>query len=126
MTATRWMAGLVIFIACLGVLGLSAMAAERRTKEIGVRKVLGASMPSLLSLLGREFTWLVVVANAMAWPAAYYGLSRWLEGYAYRADLGAGVFLAGGAAALAVVWLAASWQIGRAALTNPIEALRYE
>jgi len=126
MTASRWMAGLVIFIACLGVLGLSAMAAERRTKEIGVRKVLGASVPSLLSLLAREFTWLVVAASILAWPAAHYGLSRWLEGYAYRADLSATVFLGGGVAALVVVWLTASWQIARAALANPIEALRYE
>ena len=125
-SVSRYSAGLAVFIACLGVFGLSALAAERRTKEIGIRKVLGATVPSLLGLLSREFTWLVLGANALAWPASYLALSRWLEDYAYRVDIGWGLFAAAGGAALAVAWLASSWQTLRVARANPVEALRYE
>ena len=118
--------GLAIFIACLGLFGLASFTAEQRTKEIGIRKTLGASVANVVVLLSRDFTLLVIVANVIAWPAAYYGMSRWLEGFAYRIDLGWETFVLGGIAALAIAWLTVSWQAVKAALANPVEALRYE
>jgi len=118
--------GLAIFIACLGLFGLASFTAEQRTKEIGIRKTLGASVISIVLLLSREFTWLVLAANLVAWPAAYFGMRKWLESFAYRVELGAELFVLGGIAALAVAWLTVSYQAVRAALTNPVEALRYE
>ena len=122
----RTFAGLAIFIACLGLFGLASFTAEQRTKEIGIRKTLGASAGHIVLLLSREFTWLVVIANVIAWPAAYFGMQEWLQGFAYRIDLGPGVFVLGGATALVVAWLTVSWQAVKAAMTNPVEALRYE
>jgi putative ABC transport system permease protein len=119
-------ATVAVFIACLGLFGLAAYAAERRTKEIGVRKVLGASARDVVLLLSREFTVLVVVAFLVAVPVAWWAMSRWLEGFAYRVDLGAGVFLAAGLLAVAVGFLTVSTQALRAASTDPVNALRYE
>ena len=79
---------LAVFIACLGLFGLASFAAERRTKEIGVRKVLGASTQHLIGLLSNEFVRLVIVANVLAWPLAYAGMSRWLDDFAYRIEPG--------------------------------------
>jgi len=122
----RTFAGLAIFVACLGLFGLASFTAEQRTKEIGIRKALGASVANIVLLLSKEFTKLVVVANAIAWPAAYLGMREWLEGFAYRVDLGPGMFVLGGIVALAIAWLTVSWQAIRAALANPVDALRYE
>jgi putative ABC transport system permease protein len=115
-----------IFIACLGLFGLASFMAERRTKEIGIRKVLGASIPSIVALLSKEFTYLVLVANVIAWPVAYFAMRSWLDDFAYRIDLGPGVFVLGGVLALMVAWLTVSYQAIRAAMANPVEALRYE
>jgi putative ABC transport system permease protein len=117
---------LVIFVACLGLFGLASFAAEQRTKEIGIRKVLGASVPSIVVLLSKEFTYLVVAANLIAWPVGYFAMQQWLEGFAYRVELGPGAFVLGGLLALGIAWLTVSWQAVRAALANPVEALRYE
>ena len=118
--------GLAVLVACLGLLGLASYAAEQRRKEIGVRKVLGASVASLVALLSRDFARLVLIAIVVATPAAYYGASRWLEGFTYRAPLGPGVFAIAGVLALAVALTTVSFQAFRAAAAAPIKALRSE
>ncbi|MBO6577070.1 MAG: ABC transporter permease [Rhodothermales bacterium] len=115
-----------IVIACLGLIGLATFAAEQRTKEIGVRKVLGASVPGLVGLLAKEFVRLVVVAFVLAAPLAWVVMNRWLENFAYHIEPGVGIFAATGAAALAVALLSVSWQAFQAARANPVESLRYE
>ena len=122
----RAAAGFALLIACLGLFGLVVLITGQRTKEIGIRRVLGASARQIVGLLTREFTGLVVVANLVAWPVAYFAMGRWLEGFAYRIELGVGLFLLGGLLALGIAWLTVSWQAVRAALANPVEALRYE
>jgi putative ABC transport system permease protein len=118
--------GLAIFIAGLGLFGLAAFAAERRTKEIGIRKVLGASVAGIAALLSKEFVRFVAVANLIAWPAAYYAMSRWLQNFAYRVNIGWWVFALAGGLALLIALLTVSTQAIKAALANPVEALRYE
>jgi ABC-type antimicrobial peptide transport system permease subunit len=117
---------LAIFIACLGLFGLASFSAERRTKEIGIRKVLGASASGLVLLLSKEFATLVLFSNLVAWPAAYFVMQKWLQDYAYRVDLGWWVFFAAGGLALVIALLTVSAQAIKAALANPVEALRYE
>lgn len=119
-------AGLAVFIACLGLLGLAAFAVERRTKEIGIRKVMGASAAGLATRLSREFVGLVLLANVVAWPLAYYAMSRWLRGFAYRIGLGPGAFVLAAFVALAVAVLTVGAQTLRAASANPVDSLRYE
>ncbi len=118
--------GLSIFLACLGLFGLTAFLVQQRTKEIGIRKVLGASGLSLVILLSREFTRLVLLANLIAWPVVFFAARHWLQDYAYRVEPGITVFVAGGLVALAVAWLTASYHTMRAAHANPVEALRSE
>lgn len=118
--------GLAIVIACLGLFGLAAFAAEQRTKEIGVRKVLGASVYGILSLVSREFMILVTIANLIAWPAGYLLTSRLLRGYAYRTDVPFWIFLGAGALAYLIALLTISVQAVKAARTDPVQALRYE
>ncbi len=118
--------GLAIFIACLGLLGLASFMAERRTREIGIRKVLGATVAKIVLLLSREFVFLVVLANAIAWPVAWYVMRRWLQNYAYSSGLNALVFIGAGAAALLIALFTVSFQSIRAASADPIESLRYE
>jgi putative ABC transport system permease protein len=117
---------LVIFIACLGLFGLSSFIAEQRTREIGIRKVLGASIFKVCSLLSREFTQWILFANIIAWPIAYYAINKWLQVFAYRIELTIWPFLLAGSSALVIALLTVSWQAIRAATANPVEALRYE
>ena len=119
---------LAIFIACMGLFGLASFAAEQRTKEIGIRKVLGASETSLIFLLSKEFTILVLIANLAAWPLAYLFMRNWLQGFAYRINLNShlGLFLLAAVAALLIAWLTVSFHAIKAALVNPIDSLRYE
>ena len=117
---------LAIFVACLGLYGLAAYTAERRTKEIAVRKILGASVAGIVLLLSRDFSRWVLLANLIAWPVAWYAARRWLSGFAYHADLSPVVFLLAGALALVIALLTVSYQSCRAALRNPADALRYE
>jgi putative ABC transport system permease protein len=117
---------LSIFIACLGLFGLAAYTAEQRTKEIGVRKVLGASVGSIIALLSKDFLRLVLVAVILAAPLAWYMMSRWLETFAYRIDLNWTVFLISGLIALVVAFLTVSSQSLRAAQCNPVESLKSE
>ena len=117
---------LAILVACLGLFGLAAFTAEQRTKEIGVRKVLGASVKSIVLLLSKEFATLVLVANLIAWPVAYFVIGDWLQNFAYRVDVAWWVFLLAGVTALLIALGTVGYQALRAALSNPIEALRYE
>ena len=117
---------IAIGLACLGLFALAAFTAEQRTKEIGVRKVLGASVGQIVMLLSKEFAVLVLIANVIAWPIAYFALNGWLAGFAYRTDLGIDVFLLGGGLALLIAFLTVSTQAVRASLTDPVVALRHE
>jgi putative ABC transport system permease protein len=117
---------IAIVIACLGLFGLSAFVIEQRTKEIGIRKTLGASIPGIVGLLSRKYLTLVLIANLIAWPLAYFSMNRWLEDFAYRTDIGVGTILLTGCAAILIALLTVSYQAVRAALANPVEALRYE
>jgi putative ABC transport system permease protein len=122
----RYFTFLAVFISCLGLFGLASFMAEQRTKEIGIRKVLGASVSGITILLSKEFTKWVVVANAVAWPVAYFAMNTWLQGYAYRVRLSLLTFALAGALALIVSILTVSYQAVRAALADPVESLRYE
>ena len=113
-------------IACFGLFALSAQAVSRRTKEIGVRKVLGASVNGVMSLLLRDFLKLVVAANVLAWPLAYYGAHRWLADFAYRIDVTPAVFILAGGVSILITLFTVSYQSIRAAMANPVEALRCE
>jgi putative ABC transport system permease protein len=115
-----------IVIACLGLLGLAASAAQQRTKEIGIRKVLGSTVGELVRLLAKEFVNLVVIANLLAWPLAYLATQRYLESFAYHVGFSPWAFLAAAASALIVALIVIAGQVYRAARTNPVEALRYE
>jgi len=119
-------ASLAILIACLGLLGLAAFTAQQRTKEIGVRKVLGASIPGLVGLLTREFMILVLIADVIAWPIAYAIMNQWLDSFAYKMSLGMTSFIFAGIVSLVIAFLTVSYQAIRASTTNPVEALRYE
>jgi putative ABC transport system permease protein len=118
--------GIAIFIACLGLFGLAAFTAGRRTKEIGIRKVFGAKTREVVFLLLWQFSIPVLVANAIAWPLAWYYLHNWLEGYAYRIPLSPFYFLIAGMAALLIAWATIFTHARRVAGANPINALRYE
>ena len=117
---------LAIVVACLGLFGLAAFTAEQRTKEIGVRKVMGAPVRSIVLLLSKEFAKQVLVANVIAWPVAYFAVGDWLQNFAYRVDLSWWVFALAGVTALLIALGTVGYQALRAALANPIEALRYE
>ena len=117
---------LSIFLACLGLFGLAAFTAERRTKEIGVRKVLGASVGGLVVLLAKDITRLVAVALILAIPVGYLTASRWLEDFAYPIDLSWQIFFMVGVITLLIAILTVSYQSIKAALANPVETLRYE
>ena len=125
-TLLRYFAILAVLIACLGLFGLASFAAEQRTKEIGIRKVLGASVSQITMLLCREFFLLVLLANAIAWPVAYFLMRNWLQDYAYRTGLGLIIFITALAAALAVAIISVSFQAIRAAGASPAESLKYE
>ena len=123
-----YFSGLAVFIGCLGLLGLASYAAERRSKEIGIRKVLGATSPQIMTLLSKEFTRWVVLANLFAWPAAYIAMLSWLRGFAYRINLYAhlGLFILAGALALTIALLTVALQAVKAALADPVETLKHE
>jgi putative ABC transport system permease protein len=119
-------AAIAILIACLGLFGLSAFTAEQRTKEIGIRKVLGASVPGLVRLLSKDFLRLVLLANGLAGPVAWWAGRQWLENYAFRATLGPCLFGLAAAASVGIALLTVGFQALRAALANPVESLRSE
>jgi predicted permease len=125
-TLLKYFAVLAVFVACLGLFGLASFTAEQRTKEIGIRKVLGASTSQITLLLFREFFILVLLANLIAWPAAYFAMKSWLQNYAYKTSIGLIIFLAAMGLALIIAIISVSYQAIRAAFTNPVDSLRYE
>ena len=124
--AFGFFAMLAIIIACLGLFGLAAFMAEQRTKEIGVRKTLGASVWDIVSLMSRHFLWLLLIGNLVAWPIGYIAMNKWLEDFAFRIDIGVGIFVLTGAVALVLVVISVGGQALRASLANPVDSLRYD
>ena len=117
---------LVIIIACLGLFGLATYMAEQRTKEIGVRKVLGASVSNIVIMLSKDFAKLVLIASVFAIPLAWWAMHKWLQDFAYRINIGWWVFAAAGILALMIALLTVSSQAIKAAFTNPVKSLRTE
>lgn len=117
---------LAIFIACLGLFGLAAFTAEQRTKEIGIRKVLGASESGIVFRLSKEFTIWVLLANFIAWPVAFLAMDKWLQNFAYRTGIPMWIFFVAAVIALLIALITVSYQAIKAASSNPVEALRYE
>jgi putative ABC transport system permease protein len=121
-----YFAFLAIFISCLGLIGLVSYSVDQKTKEIGIRKVLGASVPAIVSMLTKDYMKWIVVANIIAWPVAWYFMQQWLENFAYRTDIGFWIFVVAGISVLGMALITVSWQAIRAALSNPVDSLRYE
>jgi putative ABC transport system permease protein len=117
---------LAIFIACLGLFGLAAFVTEKRIKEIGIRKALGASEFEIVLMLTKDFTKWVVIANLIAWPVSFFVMNKWLQNFAYRIELNWIVFVLSGLIALAIAIVTVSLQAVKAALTNPVNSLKYE
>jgi putative ABC transport system permease protein len=125
-TIFKYFSFLSILIACLGLFGLVSISAEQRTKEIGIRKVLGASVLNVAFILSKDFLILVVVSNVIAWPVAYYFMDKWLQDFAYRIDISWWIFVLSGGIALVIALVTVSLQAIKTAIANPINALRYE
>ena len=117
---------LSILVACLGLFGLAAYTAEVRTKEIGIRKTLGASMGSVTLLLSKEYIKWIIIANLIAWPAAYFVMNRWLQNFAYRTHIGWEIYVFSTLLLLIISLGTVLFQILKAALSNPVDSLRYE
>lgn len=117
---------LAILIACLGLLGLISFTVDQKTKEIGIRKVLGATASGIVMILSREFVKLIIIANLIAWPLAWFAMDFWLQDFAYRAAFNPGIFLGAGALALTIALATISFQAIKAAFSNPVDALRNE
>ena len=120
------LAALSIVISCMGLFGLASYSAEKRIKEVGIRKVMGASVESIVSLLSTQFMKLVLIATLIAWPIAWFALNRWLQDYAYRIPISPWVFLIAGITALVIALVTVSFQAIKAAITNPVKSLRTE
>jgi len=121
-----YLAGFAIFISCLGVFGLASFNAEQRTKEIGIRKVLGSSVPRIVMLLSKDLTRLVLLANIIAWPVAWYLLNRWLRSFLYRTHINFDIFIIAGAIALIIALFTVCYHSIKVATANPVDSLRYE
>lgn len=119
-------AGMAVFISCMGLFGLANFNAQRRVKEIGVRKVMGGSVWSIVLLLTNDFSKLVLLSNLLAWPVAYFAMQRWLENFAYRIDLTPLIFIGSGLTALCIAWVTVGGTAAKAASAKPVLALKYE
>ncbi len=117
---------LAIFISCLGLLGLATYVAERRTKEIGIRKVLGAGIPGIITLIVKDFLKLVIIAVVISTPVGFYIMNRWLEDFAYRIEIGLWIFALTFMIVLIIAIVTVGFQTIRAAIANPVDSLRYE
>jgi len=122
----KYFSFLVIFIACLGLYGLTAFTIEQKSKEIGLYKVLGATIPDVMMLFSKSYIFWIIIATIIATPIAYYAMDKWLENFAYKTTLSWWIFALAGVLALGIALLTVSWQSWRAATRNPVEALRYE
>jgi putative ABC transport system permease protein len=125
-TLVRYGTILAVFVACLGLFGLATFNAEQRTKEIGIRKVLGASVSGIVFLFSKEFAKWVLLANAIAWPVSYFVMRKWMQAFAYRTPLTWEVFVLSAGLALMIALLTVSYQAVKAATSNPVDSLRYE
>jgi putative ABC transport system permease protein len=126
MAVVRTFTALAILISCLGLFGLAAYTAEQRTKEIGIRKVMGATVPGIVILLSKDYAKWILIANVIAWPISYFLMRGWLQNYHYRIGLGLPVFLLAAAISVLIAQLTVSFQALKAARTNPVNSLRYE
>jgi putative ABC transport system permease protein len=117
---------LAVIIACLGLFGLASFLADQRTKEIGIRKALGASVFSLVLLLSKEYSRWILLANLFAWPVAWYAMHRWLENFAYRTEMNIFLFVLAGMLSFVVAALSFGFQSLKAAMADPVASLRYE
>ena len=117
---------ITIIIACLGLFGLASYTAEVRTKEIGIRKVLGAKVSGIVTLLSKEFLLLIFIANLIAWPLSYYFMNKWLDEFAYKTGISLWLFLIAGILAIIITLITISYQFIKAATANPVKSLRYE
>jgi ABC-type antimicrobial peptide transport system permease subunit len=123
---SRLFATLAIIISCLGLFGLAAYTAERRTREIGIRKVLGASIPGIAGMLSKDFLQLVFISCLVAFPVAWWLTNRWLRDYEYRVGVAWWIFIAAGTGAILIATITVSFQAVRAAIANPVKSLRTE
>jgi putative ABC transport system permease protein len=119
-------AGITLFVTCLGLFGLATFTTGQRTREIGIRKVLGASVLTITLLLSKEFSRLVLIAFIISVPVSWYAMHKWLEDFAYRTDIGVGIFIIAGITAMLIAWITVSYQSIKAALANPVKSLRSE
>jgi len=119
-------AGIAIFISCLGLYGLVSYMAVQKTKEVGIRKVLGASIGNIVVMFSKEFTMLISIAFVIAIPVAWYLMNGWLQNFVYRIHMGVGVFLLAIAASLLIAWITVGYRAVKTALTNPVKSLRTE
>jgi putative ABC transport system permease protein len=122
----NYFATTAILISCLGLFGLATFTAHQRTKEIGIRKVLGAGVSDIVTILSKEFVLLVFLAALIAFPVAWWAMHSWLENYAYRIDIGWGAFVLAGFSALGIALFTISFQAIKVALANPVKSLRTE
>ena len=125
-TILIWAALATIFIACLGLFGLATYSAEQRIKEVSIRKILGATVFNLASLLSKDFLKLVLIANGIAFPVAWWATNKWLQEYAYHIDVEWWVFALAGVSAIAIAFFTVSYQAIKAAMANPVKSLRAE
>ena len=125
-TIVRYFTIVSLFISCLGLFGLVSFSVEKRTKEVGIRKVLGASYGSLIHLVSKEYIGLVAISNVISWPMAYYFMNKWLQNFVYRINLSIWIFILSGLTALVIALLTVSFQSIKAAMANPVDSLRYE
>ena len=123
---TNYFSGLAIIIACIGLFGLISFSTELRRKEIGIRKVLGSSVPGIIKLLTIDYLLLILVSVLIAFPLSYYFMNSWLQNYAFRIDIGIWPFLITGIIIFMISGLTISYHIVKASLANPVESLRYE
>ena len=123
---SRYFAGIAILISCLGIFGLAAFTAERRLKEIGIRKILGASGLKVITLLSKDFSIMVLMSLLISLPISYFLAVKWLNGFAYRVDLHMWWFLSSGLLALIIAWLTVGFQTYKAAMLNPVDCLKNE
>ena len=123
---TRYFTLITIFISTLGLYGLASFMTEKRRKEVGIRKVLGASIPRIAILLSKEMLIWIVISNIISWPIAYYLAKQWLNNFSYRIDLSVGIFLMSGVLAIFIAMLTVNVRVIKAANENPVRSLRYE
>jgi len=123
---SKYFAGLAILISCLGLFGLAAFTAQRRRKEIGIRKVVGASVGDVAVMISKDFLKLILIAVLIAFPVAWWTMGQWLNGFAYRVHIGAGIFLVAGSCTIFFTLFTISFQAIKAAVANPVKSLRTE